>query len=231
MANQNDSFIDEVTEELRRDRLFAAFRRYGWIGIALIVLIVAGAGWREFAANRERAEARAFGDAILAAEGARPPAPALAAVADGGSADRAAVVDLLESAAQVAAGDATAAAARLEAVAAGTADPVLRDLARLKAVIAAGETMDPAARDAVLADLSQPGAPFEHLALEQQAIALMAAGRTEDAVTLIRQIQPRDGLSQGLRRRLSEMMIALGAAPDPAENGAVPAAAMPAAMQ
>ena len=43
MANQNDSFIDEVTEDLRRDRLFGVFRRYGWIAIALIVLVVAGA--------------------------------------------------------------------------------------------------------------------------------------------------------------------------------------------
>ena len=37
MANQNDRFIDEVTDELRRDRLFRAMRRYGWIAIALIV--------------------------------------------------------------------------------------------------------------------------------------------------------------------------------------------------
>ena len=39
MANQNDSFIDEVTEDLRRDRLFNAFRRYGWIAILLILAI------------------------------------------------------------------------------------------------------------------------------------------------------------------------------------------------
>ena len=34
MANQNDSFIDEVTEDLRRDRLFGLYRRYGWIALA-----------------------------------------------------------------------------------------------------------------------------------------------------------------------------------------------------
>ncbi len=33
MSSQ-DSFVDEVTDELRRDRLFAAFRKYGWIGVA-----------------------------------------------------------------------------------------------------------------------------------------------------------------------------------------------------
>ena len=42
MANQNDSFIDEVTEDLRRDRLFAAMSRYGWLLIAAILLLVYG---------------------------------------------------------------------------------------------------------------------------------------------------------------------------------------------
>ena len=37
MANQNDRFIDEVTEDLRRDRLFQMMRRYGWIAVLLIL--------------------------------------------------------------------------------------------------------------------------------------------------------------------------------------------------
>ena len=58
MANQNDSFIDEVTEELRRDRLYGAMRRYGWIGVLLIVVIVGGAAWREYSLARDRAAAQ-----------------------------------------------------------------------------------------------------------------------------------------------------------------------------
>ena len=66
-----ESFIDEVTEEVRRDKLFGYLRRYGWIGI------VAGAADRrrcrveriaEGARRRPRAEA--FGDAVL--DGAGP---------------------------------------------------------------------------------------------------------------------------------------------------------------
>ena len=84
MANQNDRFIDEVTEDLRRDRLFLMLRRYGWIAVLLILALVAGAAWREYASSRDRAAARAFGDAILAAEAetdAAARADALAAVA------------------------------------------------------------------------------------------------------------------------------------------------------
>ncbi len=52
-------------------------------------------------------------------------------------------------------------------------------------------------------------------------VALIAAGRTEDAVVLIRQIQQKDGLSEPLRRRLAEMMITLGVDAKP-NNGPGP---------
>ena len=29
--HDSDSFISEVSEEVRRDRLYAALRRYGWL--------------------------------------------------------------------------------------------------------------------------------------------------------------------------------------------------------
>ena len=218
MANQNDSFIDEVTDELRRERLQGAMRRYGWIGILAILVLVGGAAWFEFQAARQRAAAEAFGDAVLAATDAADPAAALAQVATDGSPRRAALTGLLAAGAQADAGADAGAAAQLEQVATTLTpnDPALRDLARLKLVLIRGEAMDAATRDALLADLARPGAPFELLALEQQAVALVGAGRADDAVTLIRQIQQKDGLSETLRRRLSEMMIALGAETDPA---------------
>ncbi|CAM3941436.1 tetratricopeptide repeat protein [Paracoccus yeei] len=215
MANQNDSFIDEVTDDLRRDRLFRAFRRFGWIAIVLILALVGGAVWREYAASQREAQARAWGDAVLAAQAEADKAAALSAVDAQGSAARKLLSEMLAAGAEVEAGLSQKAAERLLAAAEGVKDdPVLHDLAQLKAVMAAGPAMDPARRDALLSELSKPGAPFELLALEQKAVALIGAGRTEDAVVLIRQIQQRDGLSEPLRRRLAEMMIALGAAPD-----------------
>lgn len=219
MANQNDSFIDEVTEDLRRDRLFGAFRRYGWIAIAVIVLIVAGAAWREYSIATARGDAEQFGDAILAAEASDDPAAALAAIDVTEDSEQAALAGMLEGNALIGKGDTAAAGQRFESVAglAGEKNRAMRDLARLKMVLAEGEAMDPAMRDQILSQLAQPGAPFELLALEQQVVALMGAGRGEDAVTLIRQIQQKDGLSEGLRRRLSEMMIALGVEPEPTD--------------
>ncbi len=217
MANQNDSFIDEVTAELRRDRLFVGLKRYGWIVVLGVVGIVGGSAWVEYSRSQEAAKAEAWGDAILAAEASDDPAAALAAVDPAGSAGRQALGALLAGGAAAEAGDPAKAATELRAAAdaVGANDPVLRDLALLKAVIAAGPTMGAAERDALLTDLSKPGAPFELLALEQKVVALIAADRREDAVTLIRQIQKKDGLSEPLRRRLAEMMTTLDAEPEP----------------
>ncbi|MFN4061266.1 MAG: tetratricopeptide repeat protein [Paracoccus hibiscisoli] len=213
MANQNDTFIDEVTEELRRDRLYGLMRRYGWIVILLVVAVVGYTAWREYDRAQDRAAAQAWGDAVLAAEAGGDPA-AILAVDPQGSAGRQALSGLLAAGAEQ---DADAAAQALRDVAAAQPDTVLGELAQLKLVMLQGQQMDVAERDAMLTRLSRAGAPFELLALEQKAVALIGAGRPDDAITLIRQIQDKDGLTEALRRRLSEMMIALGTEPEPIE--------------
>ena len=47
MSN-TDSFLQEVSEELRRDKLYRNMRKYGWIGLLLVVIIVGGAAYREY---------------------------------------------------------------------------------------------------------------------------------------------------------------------------------------
>lgn len=47
MSN-TDSFVEEVTDELRNDQLFAAMRKYGWIAAVAVVAIVGGASWNEY---------------------------------------------------------------------------------------------------------------------------------------------------------------------------------------
>ena len=72
MANE-DSFINEVTEEVRRDRLFALMRRYGWIAVLLVVIIVGGASWNEWRKASQQAAAEDKGDALIAALQAETP--------------------------------------------------------------------------------------------------------------------------------------------------------------
>lgn len=219
--SETDSFIDEVTEEVRRDKLFAVFRKYGWIGIAAVVLIVGGAAWVEWQKVRTRTAAQAFGDTVMAALDSDDPAArvaaldAVAAAGPGDAAIRAALTQFLAADEALRGGDRAGALTRLETLA---AEPALRDdyrqLARLKAVILAGPSMAAADRDAALAELAQPGAPFRALAMEQQAIALMADGKTDEATALARQTLQEPDATPGLQRRVTQLIVALGGNPD-----------------
>lgn len=225
MANQNDSFIDEVTEELRRDRMAIAMRRYGWIAILAIVALVGYAAWREWSGSRHDAAAQAFGDAIIAAEAnAADPAARGAALAQvpAPRAGQQSLRDMMAANALVEAGDIAGAVTSYDAAAATAGqDRAMRDLARLKSILAQGPDMEPAARDAALTELSAPGAPYELIALELKAIALVGADRRDDAVTLIRQIQQKSWLSQNQRGRLAELLITLGVDPEPDANAQI----------
>lgn len=219
--SETDSFIDEVTEEVRRDRLFAVFRKYGWIGIAAVVAIVGGAAWNEWQKARARAAAEGFGDALVAAMDGTDPAArvaALDAIPAGGAdeaAARGAVTRFLAADEALKAGDRAGALSRLEALSADAAVPDdYRQLATLKAVILAGASMDPAARDAALAALAQPGAPFRALAMEQQAVALMADGKADEAIALARLVMQEPDATPGLKRRVTQVIVALGGDPD-----------------
>ena len=65
---EKDSFIDEVTEEVRRDKLYLFFRRYGWILFIFALLIVGTIGWVEFTKNKNVSKAQKLGDAISNAQ-------------------------------------------------------------------------------------------------------------------------------------------------------------------
>jgi len=217
-VSETDSFIDEVTEEVRRDRLFALFRRYGWIAGLVVVAIVGGAAWNEWRKASERAAAEAFGDAVLAAIAAPDRAGALAGIAAEG--DRAAIRDLLLASVASEADDRAAALAALEAVAADPDLPaVYRDLARLKWVILSGPDLPAADRDAALDSLAAPGAPYRALALEQQALAQVAAGRTERAIEILQALRQDAAASAGLQRRAAQLIVALGGDVAPGEGG------------
>ena len=166
MASQ-DSFVDEVTDAVRRDRLFAAFRKYGWIGVLLVLLIVGGAAFNEWQKAKAAARAESFGDAAMAAlekTGAER-ATAIAAIpADG---DQKALRLLLQATDTT---DKPGTLAALDALAADATLPqVYRDLAVLRRVAVAGKEQPLADRRTALQSIAIAGRPFRVLAEEQLA--------------------------------------------------------------
>lgn len=214
--SQSDSFIDEVTEEVRRDRLFGLMRRYGWIAILLVVLIVAGAAWNEYRKAQERASAQALGDSLLNALNQGEPAERIAALkaAPAESAGQRAVIAMLAASEAAAAGDKAAAADQLTEVADTAELPgIYRDLARFKALgLRAGE-MEPAARREGYQALAVPGSALRLLAEEQIALTLIEEGDTEAALAALERIAADAEVTSGLRQRVTQLMVALGKDP------------------
>lgn len=212
MSN-TDSFIDEVTEEVRRDRLFGLMRRYGWIAVVLVLLLVGGTAYREYSRATEAARAQAFGNAILAAlenNEASDRVTALDQIA-APTAEGAAVLDMLIAAEEALAGDGAAASARLNATATdGDLPEIYRQIASFKALTRPETPLSADERRVAFEAMASPGAPLRLLAEEQLALLDIEAGNTEAALERLTALLADSELTAGLRRRASQLIVALG---------------------
>lgn len=214
--SQTDSFIEEVTEEVRRDRLFLLLKRYGWIGVLLVLLIVGGAAWREYSRAQDRAEAEALGDSMLAAletEAPEAPEARIAALSEveAGSARGAALLALLTAAEQSSAGQEAEAAETLGAIAAnGEVPQFYRDIAGFRMLLLQSDTVAAAERRSGFEALARAGSPLRLLAEEQIALIDVETGDTEAAIGKFQAILADAEVTAGLRQRVSQVIVALG---------------------
>lgn len=211
-VSNTDSFIEEVTEEVRRDRLFGYLRRYGWIAVVAIIALVGGTAFNEYRKAQAAATAEARGDAIVAALEAETPearAAAMAVLAENG-----AVEALLAASQQQEAGDGDAAVETLTALANTPDLPQLyRDLALIKR-LGIDTSIEPAERALLLDGLAAPGAPYRTIAEEMIALDLIAAGDTDAAVDALQAILKDADASDPQKSRVSQLVISLGATPE-----------------
>ena len=217
--SDTDGFIEEVSEELRRDRLFAAFRKYGWIGVLVVLVLVGGAGFREYRIAQARNVAESLGDQALSAiklETAEERVAALSNIEAEGTSG--AVMALLVAASELEA-DQPAKAAELYQQVATTADlPArYRDLAALRRVIVLSDTQSAEERMISLTPLAVPGAPYRVLAEEQIALAEIEQGNTDAAIERLQALVNDQEATAGLRRRASDVIVALGGTPSVAQ--------------
>ncbi len=211
--SESDSFLDEVTEEVRRDRLLKVLRRYAvWIG-AGVVLLVGGIGVNEYLKNKAETDAQARGDAMLAAlteeDAAAREAGLQALVAEGGQAEVLARLQL--AAVQATEGKTADAATTLESVATNTDTPqIFADLARLKIVMLGAGEMPAEERSTILEQLTVVGHPFRDLALEQKALMAVEAGEMEAALEIFQGLAVSETVSAAAQDRAVRMITALG---------------------
>ena len=215
--SDTDSFIEEVTEELRRDNMVKALKRYGWVVAAVLAVIIGGVAWSEYKKAQERAAAQAVGDGLLAALSEDSPEARLKSFdqvqTNGPQAE--AVVAFLKASEQADAGDMTAAAATLQSVIDNNGLALIyRQIAQFKALGLTAETAPADERRRGYSDLAQPGSSMRLLAEEQLALIDIETGDVDAATTKLQNIIDDAESTADLQQRALQVIVALGGEPD-----------------
>jgi hypothetical protein len=218
--SDTDSFIDEVNEEVRRDRMFNLFRRYGWIAVVAVLLLVGGAAWNEWRASQEQAQSEAMGDAIVAALNLETASARAAALQEIETSQASAIVQLL-SAAELASDDRGGeAVAQLTAVHSNEALPLIyRQIAEFKSLVIADAGQSVETRRNGFEGLISSGSALRVLSEEQLALLDIAANDEGGALVRLQRLLEDSEITPGVRRRVTQLITALGAKPGDAPTG------------
>ena len=222
MSN-TESFINEVSESLRKDRLYAIYRRWAWVGVLIIVLIVVGAIGVEWVRARTASAQEAAGDAIFTALRADAPSESarLLGEIDLDNAEARAMVALKRAALLLDGGERAQAVAVLETVR-GENDysDMFRDLADLKSLLIQGADLPADDRRARFDALARNGGAFRLLAMEQLALLSAEAGDTGAALAGMVNLLAQDGISEAMGNRLRQTIVSMGGDAPVVDTGA-----------
>ena len=219
--SDTDSFLQEVSEELRRDKLYRNIRKYGWLAILLVVLIVGGATYREYQKSKAAKAAQFFGTSIINALNEKSVNDRISKLqkikAPGDNAK--VVIAMLLSAELNGSENLTAEKSDLSSFTDGSSiDAHYRELLDFKILLGSAKTISLEERLAAFEALSEPGNSFRLLAEEQIALIELEQGNIDRAVEKISQILLDAELTAGLRNRATQMLIALGKDPEQINN-------------
>lgn len=209
----DDSFIREVDEELRHDRMRDLWSRYRYVLIGAAVLVVlATAAWRGWQYYSERRAASA-GDAFLSAidlsdKGQHDDAiAALEKVETDTHGAYPALARLRVAAELQARGDDVAALEAFEKIAADpTVDETFRKVAELRAGLIAVGTESYDQVKARLQGLAAPGGYYRHLAREALGLSALKAGDEQEALKWFQEIADDADAGNDVRQRAAIML-------------------------
>ncbi|MEP1767759.1 MAG: hypothetical protein ABJJ53_14110 [Sulfitobacter sp.] len=215
--SDSDGFIEEVTEELRRDQMLGKLKRYGWIPVVGVLLIVGGAAFSEYRKGQQAAQAEALGDSMLTALEGAEPTDRVAALqqVDGGAPQTNAVLAFLTASEQLAAQDLEGAVTNLNAISLdGEIPQVYRQIAQFKALTLQAETLDAAERKQGFEALMGAGGSLRLLAQEQLALIAVQESDAAAAIEIYQTILSDAQVTPDLQQRALQVIVALGGEPD-----------------
>jgi hypothetical protein len=226
VTNDSDSFIQEVDESLRQDRMLDLAKRWGpWL-IGAFVLILAGVlawqGWQAYSTNQARAHADEYAAAqALAREGNFEEAKiAFNRLSGEGPSSYRVMAQMELGAVLEAQGDLEAALAAFDEAAEAASDPVMRETAQLRAAYIVAETQDFEALQTRLNPLIESESRLSFLARELLALEAWEAGNNDLARDQLENLTLAFDAPEAVRQRAQVALSVIGPAPAASADGA-----------
>jgi len=213
--SNNESFIQEVSEEVRRDRLYRILKKWGWIGIAVIVALVGGASFNEWNKDSKMNSARNLGDRVLSAVSNKDPIELKEIETSNISQDI--FIKNLLSAILLSDNKLDASKKALEEIRdLPSITKTYRELNAFKLglLLLKEDNLTSDERFGVFEEFVEPGSPFRLLAKEQQALILIEQGKLELAIKALTEISVDSETTASLKRRVTQLRISLGGDPN-----------------
>ena len=214
--SDTDSFIEEVSEEVRRDRLYGFFRKYAWVGILAVVTIVGGTAFLEFQKAKAKAKAEALGSAIIMAlevSDEKERAELLGNIEVSNS-EAKSVVALLLAAEEISLQNYDAASRNLNAISDDLSiSQIYRDMAKFKFLLISHNRLEDELLLAGFEELASPGNPFRLLAEEQIALLTLKDKDYDTAIDILKSILDDAELTDTIKQRVSQLLISLDVDP------------------
>ncbi|MGE0739745.1 MAG: tetratricopeptide repeat protein [Hyphomonadaceae bacterium] len=231
MTNETDSFVNEVQESLRQDRMLALAKKYGpWLLGAFVAVIIGVGGWQAWRGVQTNA-ARAHAEDFTAAQqlvqsrdldGAKAAFERLSN--EGPQVYR--VMAMMEHAALLELqGDLEASVAEFDRAASQTNDPIMRQSAQMRAAYIAAETEDYAGLQRRLQPIIDDGGRFSYLARELLAIEAWKAGQIDTAREGLQALTLAFDAPDAVRQRAQVALAVIGPGETPSADGATDAPA------
>ena len=213
----NETFLREVDENLRRDRLRAAAKQNAKWGIAALVLFLAASGgyiwWQQHRTARSEAQIEQLADIYrTVGEGNVVNAPQqLDELSKSGSKAVRASAEFSSASIAIQQGDPKTAIAKYRAIAGESSLPQpYRDVALIRQTALEFDQIKPEEAIARLAPLARPGNPWFGTAGEMTALALIKQGKKDEAGRLFAAIAKDKNVPDTIRQRAVQIAGSLG---------------------
>jgi hypothetical protein len=212
-----ETFVREVDENLRRDRLRDSAKKYsGWLIAAVILFLGASGGWIYWQDYRAKQSEKAVDQlaqvytAISKGQTGAAPAQLDALSNDHSKGVRASAI-FGRAAVAVEQNDTKLAIAKYRAIVGDTSLPApFRDLATIRQTALEFDSLKPDQVIARLAPLAKPGTPWFGSAGEMTGMALIKQGKTAEAGRLFGAIAKDKQVPDSLRARAVQLASSLG---------------------